>query len=82
MPIASVEPRFLGEELRVSNDDHPFSDMRTARPAGPRVDSAVSGSTCRQKAKRRLPDTDRAPPLTEDTDHGHHRRRRRRYLNL
>ncbi len=29
--LAIVEPRFLGEENGVSNDDHPFADIATAR---------------------------------------------------
>ena len=40
--VAFVEPRFVGEELGVSNDDHPFADIRNGQAFLNLVYSAVT----------------------------------------
>ena len=42
--VAFVEPRFLGEEIGISNDDHPFADIRNGEVFLNRVYSAVTRS--------------------------------------
>ena len=40
--VSFVEPRFLGEEVGASNDDHPFADVRNGQAFMDRVYSAVT----------------------------------------
>jgi phospholipase C len=40
--VAFVEPRFLGEELGLSNDDHPFADIRNGQAFLNQVYAAVT----------------------------------------
>jgi phospholipase C len=40
--VSFVEPRFLGEEVGVSNDDHPFSDLRNGQAFMNSVYAAVT----------------------------------------
>ncbi len=40
--VSFVEPRFLGEEVGASNDDHPFADIRNGQAFMNRVYSAVT----------------------------------------
>jgi phospholipase C len=42
--VSFVEPRFLGEEIGASNDDHPFADIRNGQAFMNLVYSAVTGS--------------------------------------
>jgi phospholipase C len=42
--VAFVEPRFLGEELGLSNDDHPFADIRNGQAFLNLVYSAITTS--------------------------------------
>ena len=42
--VSFVEPRFLGEEIGLSNDDHPFADLRNGQVFMNRVYSAVTTS--------------------------------------
>ncbi len=42
--VAFVEPRFLGEELGLSNDDHPFADVRNGQAFMNLVYAAVTRS--------------------------------------
>ena len=42
--VAFVEPRFLGEEVGASNDDHPFADIRNGQAFMNAVYSAVTRS--------------------------------------
>jgi phospholipase C len=42
--VAFVEPRFLGEEFGLSNDDHPFADIRNGEAFLNQVYSAVTTS--------------------------------------
>ena len=42
--VSFVEPRFLGEELGVSNDDHPFADVRNGQAFLNRIYAAVTSS--------------------------------------
>ena len=42
--VSFVEPRFLGEEAGVSNDDHPFADVRSGQAFMNLVFSAVTRS--------------------------------------
>jgi phospholipase C len=42
--VSFVEPRFLGEELGVSNDDHPFADLRNGQAFMNLVYSAITRS--------------------------------------
>jgi phospholipase C len=42
--VSFVEPRFLGEEIGASNDDHPFADVRNGQAFMNLVYSAVTGS--------------------------------------
>ena len=42
--VAFVEPRFLGEEVGASNDDHPFADIRNGQAFMNLVYSAVTRS--------------------------------------
>jgi phospholipase C len=42
--VSFVEPRFLGEELGLSNDDHPFADIRNGQAFLNLVYSAVTNS--------------------------------------
>ena len=41
--VSFVEPRFLGEEIGASNDDHPFADIRNGQAFMNLVYSAVTG---------------------------------------
>ena len=43
-PVAFVEPRFLGEQAGLSNDDHPFADLRDGQTLMSRVYRAVTQS--------------------------------------
>ena len=40
--VSFVEPRFLGEEIGLSNDDHPFADIRNGQAFMNQVYSAVT----------------------------------------
>jgi len=40
--VSFVEPRFLGEEVGASNDDHPFADLRNGQAFMNRVYAAVT----------------------------------------
>ena len=42
--VSFVEPRFLGEEVGLSNDDHPFADLRNGQAFMNRVYAAVTSS--------------------------------------
>jgi phospholipase C len=41
-PVSFVEPRFLGEEVGASNDDHPFADVRNGQAFMNSVYAAVT----------------------------------------
>ena len=41
-PVSFVEPRFLGEDIGASNDDHPFADIRNGQAFMNEVYSAVT----------------------------------------
>jgi phospholipase C len=41
-PVSFLEPRFLGEEVGLSNDDHPFADVRNGQVFMNRVYEAVT----------------------------------------